>query len=52
MSWIASFNKETARRVLALPETHEPIVFTPLGYPADQPEIKERKALEELVVYK
>ena len=50
--WIASFNKEPARRHLELPETHEPIVFTPLGYPAGQPRPKERKPLEELVVYK
>ena len=50
--WIASFNKDAARRTLALPATHDPIVFTPLGYPASQPAIKERKALDELVVYK
>jgi hypothetical protein len=29
----------------------EPIVFTPLGYPADRPKPKKRKALAELVRY-
>jgi nitroreductase len=49
--WIANFNTEAARRVLQLPEEAEPVIFTPLGYPADEPRPKVRKALEELVRY-
>ena len=41
--WIAAFNPEAAREVLNLPASVEPVVFTPLGYPADQPKAKERK---------
>ena len=47
--WIAAFDPAAARQVLCLPEGVEPIVFTPLGYPADQPRVKERKGLDELV---
>jgi len=49
--WIAAFNVEAARRVLRLPEEAEPVIFTPLGYPADQPGPKTRKPLAELVRY-
>ena len=49
--WIAAFNVEAARRVLQLPQEVEPVIFTPLGYPADQPGPKTRKPLNELVRY-
>ena len=49
--WIAAFNAKAAREILHLPDDVEPLIFTPLGYPADQPGPKERKPLEELVRY-
>jgi nitroreductase len=49
--WIAAFDPTATREVLRLPDGVEPIVFTPLGYPADQPKPKKRKALSELVRY-
>lgn len=49
--WIAAFNVEAAREVMGLPDEAEPVVFTPLGYPADQPGPKVRKPLSELVRY-
>ncbi len=49
--WVAAFDAVAARRLLQLPDEVEPLVFTPLGYPADQPEEKERKSLTELVLY-
>ncbi len=49
--WIAAFNVEAARRVLQLPAEVEPVIFTPLGYSADQPGPKIRKPLGELVRY-
>jgi len=49
--WIAAFNVEAARAVLQLPDEVEPVIFTPLGYPADQPGLKIRKSLTDLVRY-
>jgi len=50
--WTAAFDPEAAREVLGLPEGVEPIIFTPLGYPADQESWpKRRKELAELVRY-
>ena len=49
--WIANFNTEAARSVLRLPDGAEPVIFTPLGYPADQLGPKIRKPLAELVRY-
>ncbi len=49
--WIAAFNVAAAREVLGLPAEIEPVVFTPLGYPADEPKPKERKPAVELVRY-
>lgn len=49
--WIGAFDPDAAREVLGLPENVEPIVMTPLGYPADQPGPKQRKILTDLVRY-
>ena len=49
--WIANFNTEAARSVLCLPAEVEPVIFTPLGYPADKPGPKIRKPLADLVRY-
>lgn len=49
--WVANFKPEAARKVLQLPEEAEPVIFTPLGYPADQPGPKTRKPLSDLVRY-
>jgi nitroreductase len=49
--WIGAFDPDAAREVLGLPDSVEPIAFTPLGYPADEPREKKRKPLSELVRY-
>jgi nitroreductase len=49
--WIANFDTVAVRELLHLPNDVEPIALTPLGYPADQPKPKERKALSDLVRY-
>ena len=49
--WVASFDVRAAHEVLGIPPGIEPLAFTPLGYPADQPEPKERKPMSELVRY-
>jgi nitroreductase len=47
--WIATINVQAAREMLGLPEDVEPVVMTPLGYPADQLRVKDRKPVEALV---
>jgi len=47
--WVAAFDPAAAREVLGLPPGVEPLAFTPLGYPADQPPPKVRKPLGDLV---
>jgi nitroreductase len=49
--WVAAFDPSAAREVLGLSENEEPVAFTPLGYPADEPKPKKRKALSDLVRY-
>ncbi len=49
--WIGAFNPAAAHEVLGLPDDVEPIAFTPLGYPDDQPGYKSRQSLNELVRY-
>jgi nitroreductase len=49
--WIAAFDPAAAREVLGLPAGVEPVIFSPLGYPADEPYPKERKPLSDLVRY-
>ena len=49
--WVAAFDPAVAREVLCLPDTAEPIAFTPLGFPADELRPKERKPMAELVRY-
>ncbi len=49
--WIGAFNPDAARDILKLPGDVEPIAFTPLGYPDDQPGYKGRKSMDKLVRY-
>jgi len=48
--WVAAFDPAVARELLELPDGVEPLLFTPLGFPADEPpRAKVRRPLEELV---
>ena len=49
--WIGSLDQAASREMLGLPDDVEPIVVTPLGYPAAEPRPKSRKPLSELVRY-
>ena len=49
--WIGDFNPQVAREFLSLPAEVQPVAFTPLGYPLDQPAPKRRKDLKDLVRY-
>jgi nitroreductase len=47
--WIAAFDPRAARDVLGLPGDVVPVAFTPLGYPADTPQPKNRRLVPNLV---
>lgn len=49
--WIANFNAAMAREAFQVPDDQEPIILITLGYPADEPKVKERKAVADLVRY-
>ena len=49
--WVGAFDAVAAREILKLPAGVEPLVFTPVGYPADEMVNKKRKKLAELVKY-
>lgn len=49
--WIGAFSQTEVRRLLKVPEAHRVVALLPLGYPADSPRPKTRKALEEIVCY-
>jgi nitroreductase len=47
--WVAAFQREPAYSLLKLPEHAEILAFSPLGFPADEPAVKQRVPLEQLV---
>ncbi len=47
--WIGDFNPKEAYLVMGLPPEVEPVAFTPLGFPADEPGWKRRQPARELV---
>jgi F420 biosynthesis protein FbiB-like protein len=51
--WVCSplFVPETIQRVLVLPETWEPQAMFFVGYPAELPEARERKSIQEITLY-
>jgi len=49
--WVAAFDAQAAREILALPEGAEPVAFTPLGYAEKAPAGSGRRLLSELVTY-
>ena len=47
--WIGAFNAQAARALLMLPDSIDPIAFSPLGYPSPDKPRKARKNLDEIV---
>jgi nitroreductase len=47
--WIGAFDARAAREILGLPESVDPVAFTPLGYPNDSPGEKKRRPVDHLV---
>lgn len=47
--WIGAFDPVALSSALSLPEELEPVVLTPLGYPAESPAARDRRPLEAMV---
>jgi nitroreductase len=48
---LGHFFEDQVKEALGIPETVRVIVFTPIGYPAEQPEPRPRKSFGEVVGY-
>jgi len=49
--WIGAFYQDEVKRILNIPEKYKVVALLPLGFPADKPESKFRKPLEEIICY-
>ena len=49
--WIGHFDQDACCQLLGVPPTAKIIELLALGYPADSPKQKSRKALDEVVAY-
>ncbi len=49
--WVGAFDAEAVKEILDIPQQIRVVQLMPLGYPDDQPGIKHRLALEEIVAY-
>lgn len=47
--WVGSFDEQEVRQVINAPEAHLPVAILPIGYAAEVPEARPRRALEEIV---
>jgi nitroreductase len=47
--WIGAFNADAARTALNIPANVDPVVLTPLGYPADAPRPRKRNDMDAIV---
>jgi nitroreductase len=47
--WVCNFDAPLCKTLFDLPESEEPAVVIPLGYPADRPKVKNRKPMEEIL---
>ncbi|KMT22196.1 nitroreductase family protein [Clostridium cylindrosporum] len=49
--WIGGFYEDQIKDILGIPENVRVVAMTPLGYPAEKPNTRPRKMLEEIVCY-
>jgi nitroreductase len=49
--WLGAYNEHAVKEILGIPSHVRVVAMTPLGYPAESPDAKPRKGLEEIVVY-
>ena len=50
--WVGWFEREPVRAILNIPDTKEIPILIPIGYAAEQPVMRSRKQISEMVVVK
>lgn len=49
--WLGAYDENAVKEILCIPPHVRVVAMSPLGYPAQSPEAKPRKSLEEIVAY-
>ena len=49
--WIGAFSQEDIKDILNIPKQYKVVALLPLGMPYDDPGVKSRKSLKDLVCY-
>lgn len=49
--WVGAFDEDAVRKAIDAPPEHCPVILLPIGYPGEQPPLRPRRALPELVHY-
>ncbi|MBN1274021.1 MAG: nitroreductase family protein [Candidatus Aminicenantes bacterium] len=49
--WIGAFKEDEVKEILNVPEDVKILALTPLGYPDEEPALRGRKSLEEIISY-
>jgi nitroreductase len=47
--WVCNFDAKKCKQLFSIADYEEPAVLIPIGYAADEPKEKKRKAIEEIV---
>ena len=46
--WIGSFNEKKVKQLLKIPDKWKVVALLTLGYPAEQPKQRKKKAIEKM----
>ncbi|PMB75890.1 MAG: nitroreductase [Candidatus Bathyarchaeota archaeon] len=49
--WVGAFKEEEARRILKIPQGIRPVAIIPVGYPAESPQPRSRRPINQIVHY-
>ena len=47
--WVGAFNESEVGRIINASQVHRPVAMLPIGYAAEEPRIRERRSLKDLV---
>jgi nitroreductase len=47
--WVGAFDEAVVGRIISLPQAHRPVAMLPVGYAAEDPRVRNRRSLSDLV---